>query len=282
MTDEKKLLLSASVLLLESLRENRSFRVSRTVMKNASATGRLVFVSDLHGRRDTKAILRAIRILKPDLILSGGDLLTAEEHKSHQEAKKFVRALVKIAPLYAANGNHEKRMQNFSSYTDFIKSQGACYLSQTQRRVPLKTGAIQLSAVEIPQTYYRLFERRTISAREIEKQIGKADAEDFHVMLMHNPAHYAAGIAYGADLILGGHMHGGIVSLPFGRGLISPQARLFPRNAWGHRKYRGAHVITSRGLGAHTVRVRLFNSPEIVVIDLVKQEKGCSFLPHNL
>ena len=74
--------------------------------------------------------------------------------------------------------------------------------------------------------------------------------------------------AWGADLILSGHLHGGIVRIPGLGGVISPQAFLFPRYS-GELTLEGDQtVIVSRGLGTHTIHLRLFNTPELVSISL--------------
>ena len=51
-------------------------------------------------------------------------------------------------------------------------------------------------------------------------------------------------------------------------GVISPQAFLFPRYS-GELTLEGDQtVIVSRGLGTHTIHLRLFNTPELVSISL--------------
>ena len=49
-----------------------------------------------------------------------------------------------------------------------------------------------------------------------------------NVLLAHNPVYFDTYAAWGADLTLSGHLHGGIVRLPLLGGVISPQMKLFP------------------------------------------------------
>ena len=49
-------------------------------------------------------------------------------------------------------------------------------------------------------------------------------------------------------------------------GLITPQAKLFPRYDAGHFWKAEKDLVVSRGLGTHTVNIRIFNPPELSVI----------------
>ena len=68
---------------------------------------------------------------------------------------------------------------------------------------------------------------------------------------------------------MAGHTHGGIVRLPALGGLYSAEEGLLPVYDGGqHALDNGAELIVSRGLG-HSGRVpRIFNLPELVVIDV--------------
>ena len=76
--------------------------------------------------------------------------------------------------------------------------------------------------------------------------------------------------AWGAELTVSGHVHGGIVKLPFIGGVISPALILFPKYDGGRYDTLGKTLILSRGLGTHSIPVRMFNPGEIVLIDLKK------------
>ena len=63
---------------------------------------------------------------------------------------------------------------------------------------------------------------------------------------------------WGADLVLSGHLHGGIIRLPGIGGLITPQAIPFPKYS-GEMTTEGEQtIIVSRGLGTHTINLRFF------------------------
>ena len=73
---------------------------------------------------------------------------------------------------------------------------------------------------------------------------------------------------WGADLVLSGHLHGGIIRLPGIGGLITPQAIPFPKYS-GEMTTEGEQtIIVSRGLGTHTINLRFLNEAEMIVIHL--------------
>lgn len=72
----------------------------------------------------------------------------------------------------------------------------------------------------------------------------------------------------GADLTVAGHVHGGVMKLPLLGGVISPSFRLFPKYDRGMFEEYGKRMVLSRGLGMHTIPIRIFNPGELVVIHL--------------
>ena len=71
------------------------------------------------------------------------------------------------------------------------------------------------------------------------------------------------------DLILTGHAHGGQWRIPFlVNGLFAPDQGFFPDYAGGMYKYNDTVQIVSRGLCKSDFVPRIFNPPELVVIDV--------------
>ena len=77
----------------------------------------------------------------------------------------------------------------------------------------------------------------------------------------------------GADLVLSGHGHGGMIRLPFTDGLISTDRTLFPSFTAGFYSANGREVFVSRGLGNSGPSFRLFNRPQWCVLTLEKGER---------
>ena len=67
-------------------------------------------------------------------------------------------------------------------------------------------------------------------------------------------------------MILSGHLHGGIIRVPGLGGVISPQMGLFPKYSGSLYREEDTRIVVSKGLGTHTVNIRLFNPAELIVL----------------
>ena len=104
------------------------------------------------------------------------------------------------------------------------------------------------------------------SRKALREKFGIPDPEAFHILLAHNPVYFDTYAAWGADLTLSGHLHGGIIRIPGIGGLITPQAQLFPKYDRGLISVNGKYMVVSAGLGEHTVPIRIFNPPQLILI----------------
>ena len=94
------------------------------------------------------------------------------------------------------------------------------------------------------------------------------DKDKFNILLSHNPLYFETYEKWGADLIFSGHIHGGLINIPFIGGLLSPERKLFPKYSGGDYNINDSKMIVSRGLGYSTINLRVFNNPEICVVEL--------------
>lgn len=89
------------------------------------------------------------------------------------------------------------------------------------------------------------------------------------ILLAHEPQFFEKYVGAGYDLTLCGHAHGGQWRIPFtGIGLYAPGQGAFPKYTAGVHEKDGKAMIISRGLGNSEFPLRLFNRPEIVVIEI--------------
>lgn len=282
---------AAVFLAAEIYRELHTFKVTRYKIetdrfKSGEKEIRLVFLSDLHNRvygRNNERLYQAVRNENPDLILIGGDMLVGKENVSYEPALSFVAELPEICPVYYANGNHEQRMKeepeqyiySYSDYKSRLEGAGVIFLENECRTVRINGRELELTELELPMETYRKLKRSSVEAGDIAALTGRSirdtgrEESPYSILLAHNPCYMDAYTKWGADLILSGHLHGGIVRLPGIGGIISPQITLFPRYS-GELSQEGAHtIIVSRGLGTHTINLRLFNTPELVSVCIV-------------
>lgn len=262
---------------------NHSFSDSR-IKKSCRA----VVIADLHNKcygKNNELLLKAIHDNKPDFVLICGDIPTAKPNKSLNTAISLVRELVKDYPVYYGNGNHEHRMKLYpETYQDMgeryeaaLKQLGVHLL--VNEKISLPQAGLCIYGSQIDKSYYKRFGISPMEGNYLESILGKKEEDKYGILLAHNPDYFLQYAAWGADLVLSGHVHGGMVRIPFwGKGMVSPNIRLFPRYDGGCYQKDKTTMLVSRGLGMHTIPIRIFNPGELLVIDLLPQNAKEVFL----
>ena len=274
--------------LIEMIRELRDFRVTKYRICSQKLNGikrekKIIFLSDLHNRmygEENERLLESIRNQHPDLILIGGDMLVRKDGNSYDKTVHFLAKLPGICPVYCANGNHEQKLkelpdkyeQSYEEYKKALTASGIHMLENASETVKLDEVPVKLSGLEIPLGAYARFGKKELSLKEITDRIGE-HGDDYQILLAHHPGYMKEYLAYGADLILGGHYHGCVVQLPWIGGVISTNFTLFPKYSGGIYPEGKQTAVVSRGLGTHSVPLRLWNWPELIVLELSGNER---------
>lgn len=246
---------------------------------------KVVFLSDLHNARfgkENERLIRAIREEDPDYILVGGDMFVAKPGMTTDIASSLLIKLAKEFPVICANGNHEFRMKIYryiygAQYDDYVlrlREAGITYLENKTITLERNGASIYLSGLEIGRIYYQRGVVEPMDDSYLELLLGKKKAKNFHILLAHNPVYFPEYADWGADLVLSGHNHGGLIRIPHFGGLISPQLRIFPEYDAGYYEKSGSRMIISRGLGTHTFHIRVHNQPELSVIRLYRMSSS--------
>ena len=274
--------------LIEMIRELRDFRVTKYRICSQKLNGikkekKIIFLSDLHNRmygEENERLLESIRNQHPDLILIGGDMLVRKDGNFYDKTVHFLAKLPGICPVYCANGNHEQKLkelpdkyeQSYEEYKKALTASGIHMLENASETVKLDEVPVKLSGLEIPLGAYARFGKKELSLKEITDRIGE-HGDDYQILLAHHPGYMKEYLAYGADLILGGHYHGCVVQLPGIGGVISTNFTLFPKYSGGIYPEGEQIAVVSRGLGTHSVPLRLWNWPELIVLELSGHER---------
>lgn len=298
----------AAAAAFEMYREVHNFTVTRYNVTSPHLKGllketRVLFLSDLHNRiygSHNEQLLQAIREEKPDLILIGGDMLVGKPVEPFDTALEFVSQLPSICPVYYANGNHEGRMKEepekygdaYADYRKALEKCGVILLENAIEHLNLNGQKLAVCGLEFPVYTYKKFHRSCIDKKDVADHLSHFHTSDdmtaefpgevpdqYTVLLAHNPAYMDAYLEWGADLILSGHLHGGLVRIPGLGGIITPQGFFFPKYSGEMTQVGEQTVIVSRGLGSHTLNIRLFNVPELISIRLIPaEENSCNDL----
>lgn len=249
---------------------------------------RIVMIADLHSHVygiENDELIDSIKEQKPDIIVIPGDMIVSAKIEKYQIALDFLWKVKDIAPIYYSNGNHESCVSAIgSNYRDFyekyeleLEKMGIHVLNNREKKIEVNGSSIHIYGVEIPLRSYKKWRKIALPPDYLNSKLGGSDTSLFCMLLAHNPAYAKDYVAWGADLTLSGHMHGGLIRIPRIGSLISPQLQLFPKYDAGEWRIGNNRIIVSKGLGTHTFNIRIFNRAELVTIDIKPQHIGkCS------
>lgn len=238
----------------------------------------LVFLSDLHdntfGEKNEK-LLKEIKRIHPDAVLIGGDTMVTKPGRANlSRTKELLQGISRLScPVFYANGNHEQRMQRDrgvygSMYDEFRKLLEEYQVNYLQNKTVQWRDDIAVSGVDIAWKYYQDFHPDSMVPSYLTRRLGKAESERFQILLAHSPLFFDAYAGWGADLSLAGHFHGGTIRLPGLGGVMTPQYQFFHPFCGGVFEQNGRWMLVSRGLGTHSINIRIGNRPQLAVIRL--------------
>jgi predicted MPP superfamily phosphohydrolase len=255
-----------------------------------------VVLADLHnnnfGKRNTR-LINQINKLSPDFILVAGDMINKKAPSYPSHASILLEQLVKSYPIYYAYGNHELRMEQYlemtsdhkissdvntkhitylhSTWVEFKKhlsDAGVIFLNNESIIVNKNNCKLQITGVSIEQKYFDRNKKLKMEDGYLEELVKAKANGEYQILIAHHPFYFKNYAKWGADVILSGHVHGGMVRLPGVGGILSPQAKFFPKYQAGTYTEDGKYMVVSRGLGSHSIMPRLFNIPELVSVNL--------------
>ncbi len=281
----------AGACLLRSEYEKVCLKLKTYVIENEKIPDsfdgvRIAVLSDLHNKQfgvNNEELYRYIKAARPDYILSAGDLITKTKPEETGDVASFVGSLTKLCPVYLGNGNHELKLRQhtvpglgitaYDRYVRHLQKFGVTVLADETVEIERDGEFICVTGLDLGLEHYAKGTHVPMKKGYMESKLGTADQGRFHILLGHYPNYFPEYAAWGADLILSGHMHGGTVRLPGVGGLMSPNFEFFPTYDKGLFTRKGSAMVVSPGLGTHSINVRFGeNFPEIPVIVLRKKK----------
>jgi predicted MPP superfamily phosphohydrolase len=241
---------------------------------------KFIMLSDLHSNEygvDLHEVNRTIKEYTPDAILIAGDMFNRRPEENITQVLNYLISLAKHYQVFYALGNHEyslkmadgKMREKYEYIYVTLAEAGVCFLQDETVYLEKNGNKIALSGVEIDSVFYK-FRHPVMGKGLIESHLGVADKGVYNILIAHNPEYFANYAKWGADLVLSGHIHGGIIRLPYVGGIVSTTRKLLPHFDSGlYKSLRGRKMIISRGMGTHTINVRINNRPEIVGVKIL-------------
>lgn len=268
------------MLIIGIIDGNRFVVVEETIkLPKLSKDCRFVMLSDLHNKvygKDNEAILKSIREANPDFVVFVGDLVTSHVNESMEAGIRLMNAISKEYKVYYSMGNHETKIRThrddfgnrFEELMQQIEHPNVTVLQDTHCVIP--EYQICMTGLELERTFFARFKKKQMPIGHVETHIGKIDESYCNILLAHNPDYFEEYAEWGADLVLSGHVHGGIMRLPIIGGVISPAYTLFPKYDGGIFRKKQATMLLGRGMGAHTIPLRFFNPAELYVVNCLR------------
>ena len=230
---------------------------------------RIAVISDVHLSEygeDNKELVDAVRAVKPDIIISAGDLVTYGQD-NYDNMLSLCRQLAEIAPFYGVMGNHEDEKVFLANDTQLHKKfreTGMILLVNKVEKLRIQNNEIELVGVSGGTESYDLY-----GGKEAMDSLAP-NSTALRICVAHVPTLFRDRLdEYDFDLGIAGHTHGGLIRLPVIGGLYSAEEGFNPDYDGGLFDLdNGATLFVSRGLGNSGKIPRFNNTPELAVIDI--------------
>ncbi|MBQ4521456.1 MAG: metallophosphoesterase [Lachnospiraceae bacterium] len=296
------ILICLLLVFLESWRENRKVKAVQYhypdfPLQNWKGT-KIMLLSDLHNcvyGRNNEKLLRLVQGQNPDIILIAGDMLVGKKDADFGDAVHFLNNLAEMdCPIYYGHGNHELRTKLYKEqygdmYERFRKELSPKIKFLINESVTLEKDGelLKIFGLDLDRKYYQRFKKVQMEEQYLahlwEKDQKEKNPSDerkkaglenekkglFSILIAHNPLYfkeYAKQLE--VDMVVSGHYHGCMVRLPILGGVLSPQIGFFPKYVAGEYRQGDSMMYLSAGLGNHSIKLRIGNIPEVVVVTL--------------
>ena len=212
------------------------YRISfyQETSRKVSSNIRIIVVSDLHNREygeNNRTLIDDIRALKPDLILFPGDMVILDE-EDYRPMLNLVSELSGIAPCYGVLGNHESERiyyRDDRALPAKFENAGLKLLRNELEEVRIGSDTIQLIGVEGTTHGFEVYGGREFMDRVVINPSG------YSILMAHIPVLFEPQLSgYDFDLGIAGHVHGGIVNLPFSAACIRSRKDSSRILSWGN------------------------------------------------
>ncbi len=262
----------------------RKFDITEYLIRTGKITDnvngfKFLLISDLHSNDygiNLHEIVDVIKKEQPDAILLAGDIINRKISDKVLTIIKFISAVARRYKVYYALGNHEYNLKineeeygNFyQEYRNVLADAGVVFLEDDTVFIEKNNDKIAISGVEIDSVFYRKIPP-VMGSGLMDKHLGNADTDVFQILMAHNPDYFEEYAGWGADLVVSGHLHGGTIRIPKLGGIMGTNFEVLPKYDAGCYRIGSSRMIVSRGLGAHTIPVRINNKPELVIIKIL-------------
>jgi len=223
----------------------------------------LLHLSDLHidgvdGLPEVVA--RALGELRPDICLMTGDYRFEDDgpcRRVYPRMRHIVESISAKHGIFAILGNHDA-----AEIAHALTDMGVRMLVNEAVEITQGRGSVWLAGLDDDFSY---------QADDLPGTLSSLPPNAFKILLAHSPELFGEAAAHGVNLYLCGHTHAGQIRLPK-IGSLRNNANCPPAYTYGHWIHEQMHGYTSAGVGCSSLPVRYNCPPEIVLIELRREE----------
>ncbi|MEJ9111179.1 metallophosphoesterase [Bacillus paramobilis] len=231
---------------------------------------KILQMSDLHNKKfgeNQETLIQKVKGENPNIIVITGDLIDSKSYDA-EVSLELIQELVKEYPVYFVTGNHEKWSGKYNDLEKELKKHHVTVLRNEHVTIQKEEQKINLLGIDDPEFVTGNRDEGNVVNYEISKAKFEMNPDTYNVLLSHRPEFLAEYANEKIDLVLSGHAHGGQVRLPFIGGIVAPNQGLLPTYTAGLNEKQNTSMVVSRGLGNSIIPQRIFNRPELVVVQL--------------
>ena len=234
---------------------------------------KIMFLSDLHNAPFDGQIISYAKKIQPDYFVMTGDMSQLPD-TSVKYALDIAYGLKELdIPVYGVSGNHERQGGKYERAMEEFWAADVCMLENSSTELTKNGEKITLAGIKDPRHDVVTEYKEKVIKDNIAYELSKYP-DNFSILLNHRADIYPVIKDTGVDLILSGHLHGGIIKLPFVGGIIGKNGEnsLLPAYEYGMIKEGdSATMIVSGGCDKNPQKKRYFNPPELVLITLKRK-----------
>ena len=228
---------------------------------------KILHISDLHNKKfrsENNQLLNLIRNQEPDIIVITGDLVDRRKYNL-ENAIDFIENIKGIAPIYYVSGNHEAWSNKYNEVKEELLLQGVVVLDNEKLTITKNNSKIDIIGLKDPG-FLPDEDYTTIEIDKILEEL--SNSSNFKILLSHRPELFDVYSNKQIDIIFTGHAHGGQFRIPLIGAIFAPDQGFFPKYTAGYYTNNFSTMFISRGLGNSVIPIRLFNRPEIILVNL--------------
>lgn len=229
---------------------------------------RILCISDFHDSFYFDQVGQIVNDEQPDIVLFLGDM-TELSHDSWNNTIYLLQTIRDDIPMYGVLGNHEVLSPDVQEITKDLQRNGLQILNNDKITLTRDGASIDLVGVrDITDDDDGQYADSWL-VEQMRVYLDTAiEPNQFTLVACHRASLYPLLSDMPGELMLSGHIHGGVVRLPKVGGVFDVDGSLFPDYDKGFYDEGEMELFVSSGCDFLPTKLRVFNSPSVTLLTL--------------